>query len=84
LAGLESRACEDVNQTERENESVRDLRRDAAVGGAVGGARRLQEDKFIANRSISSKDKLKLDGGRVEDRQLVVSILRRIKDSGNV
>ena len=78
------RACKDVNQTERENGSVRDLRRDAAVSGAVGGTRRLREVKFIANRSISSKDKLKLDSSRVEDSQRVVYILRRIEDSGNV
>jgi hypothetical protein len=78
------RACEHVNQTERENGSVRDLRRDAAIGGTVGGARRLQDVKFIANRSIDSKDKLELDSSRVEDSQLAVSILRSIKDRGNV
>jgi hypothetical protein len=43
-----------------------------------------EENKFIANRSICSKDKLELDSRRVIDCQLVVSILRRIKDRGNV
>ena len=48
------------------------------------GVARLEQHKFISDRSIISKNKLKLEGGSVEDGELTESVVFRIKDSGDV
>ena len=45
---------------------------------------RLEQDKFISDRSIISKNKLKPEGGSIEDGELIESVVFRIKDSGDV
>jgi hypothetical protein len=45
---------------------------------------RLEQQKFISDRSIISKNKLKLEGGSAEDGELIQSVMFRIKDSGDV
>ena len=48
------------------------------------GVARLEQHKFISNRSIISKNKLPLEGGSVEDGELTETVVFRIKDSGDV
>ena len=48
------------------------------------GVARLEQHKFISDRSIISKNKLKPEGGSVEDGELTESVVFRIKDSGDV
>jgi hypothetical protein len=44
----------------------------------------LEQHKFISDRSILSKNKLKPESGSVEDGELIESVVFRIKDSGDI
>lgn len=45
---------------------------------------RLEQNKFVSDRSIVSKNKPKPKGSSVEDSELIESVVCHIKDSGDV